>query len=292
MDTNNNEHIHGGEDYYYIPAFSVASGKGVEIRDDIYAYTSQIVNLVAVGLPGKESFVLIDAGMPESADDILEMTRQRFGTHSRPEAILLTHAHFDHVGGLVDLVREWQVPVYAHPEELPFLTGERSYPEPDWSVEGGLLAKMSFAFPNEPLNLGSWVRPLPGDGTVPGLKEFRWLHTPGHAPGHVSFFRERDRLLIAGDAFVTVRQDRLYSVLTQKMEISGPPRYFTTDWAAAKSSVQTLEALKPSCAVTGHGRAVSGDELADGLQALVAHFDEVAVPDYGKYVPGKDEMKY
>ncbi|MEC0242260.1 MBL fold metallo-hydrolase [Paenibacillus dokdonensis] len=285
MDTDKEQQIHYGDDYHYIPATSVASGKGVELKADVYAFTTQIANLVAVGLPATDSFVLVDAGMPNSADEILSMTRERFGPHSRPRAIILTHAHFDHVGGLVDLIREWQVPVYAHPDELPYLTGEKSYPKPDPTVEGGVLAKLSFAFPNEPLKLSSWVHSLPDDGTVPGLPDFRWLHTPGHTPGHVSFFREKDRMLIAGDAFITVRQDQLYSVLTQKMEISGPPRYFTPDWEAARDSVKKLEALRPAFAVTGHGIPVSGVQLTDGLHILAQHFDELAVPDYGIYAP-------
>ncbi|GIP27090.1 MBL fold metallo-hydrolase [Paenibacillus sp. J23TS9] len=287
MDTDNEQQIHYGDDYHYIPATSVASGKGVELQADVYAFTTQIVNLVAIGLPGKDSFVLVDAGMPNSADEILAMTRDRFGPHSRPKAIILTHAHFDHVGGLVDLIREWQVPVYAHTEELPYLTGEKSYPKPDPTVEGGMLAKLSFAFPHEPLKLGSWVHSLPDDGSVPGLPDFRWMHTPGHTPGHVSLFREKDRMLIAGDAFITVRQDQLYSVLTQKMEISGPPRYFTPDWDAAHESVKKLEALRPAFAVTGHGSPVSGEQLMDGLHMLAQRFGELAVPDYGKYARHK-----
>ncbi|MDY0395290.1 MBL fold metallo-hydrolase [Virgibacillus halophilus] len=39
---------------------------------------------------------------------------------------MLTHGHFDHVGGLVDLVKEWEVPVYAHSLEFPYLTGKKS----------------------------------------------------------------------------------------------------------------------------------------------------------------------
>src|SRR5690606_34164201 len=109
---------------------------------------------------------------------------------------------------------------------------------PDPTVEGGMVAKMSSLFPKEPINLGKHVEPLPSDGSVPHMPGFRWIHTPGHSPGHVSFFRDSDRALIAGDAFVTVKQEYLYKVITQEQEISGPPRYFTTDWKAAKESVQ------------------------------------------------------
>ncbi|WP_428910923.1 MBL fold metallo-hydrolase [Niallia sp. Krafla_26] len=273
-----------GSDYKFIPTTSINSGLGLEVLPDLYSYTVQIVNFCLVGTPESKEFVLVDAGMPGSAEEILAVTEDRFGSGSRPKAIILTHGHFDHVGGIIELVNHWNVPVYAHELELPYLRGEKSYPEPDPTVEGGLVAKLSSYFPNEPINLSDRVQALPSDGQVPFMKEFRWVHTPGHSPGHVSFFRERDRALIVGDAFVTVKQENLYNVFTQEQEISGPPRYLTPDWDASYQSVKSLAALKPSVAVTGHGLPMEGDLLTNSLEKLVNEFHTIAVPAYGKYV--------
>lgn len=276
--------MHYGNDYKFIPMTSISSGQGTEVLPDVYCHTVQIVNICLIGQPDAKRFVLIDAGMPGSAEEIVSAAEARFGADSRPQAIVLTHGHFDHVGAVIELARHWNVPVYAHPLEMPFLTGQQSYPEPDPIVEGGMVAKMSPFFPNEPIDLGDRIQPLPSGGTVPGLPDFKWIHTPGHTPGHVSLFREKDRALIAGDAFVTVKQEYLYKVLTQEQEISGPPRYLTTDWKAAKASVAKLEALQPAAAVTGHGLPMSGERLASSLRELVQDFDRIAVPEYGKYV--------
>ncbi len=273
-----------GSDYKTIPATSMADGVGIEVLPDLYCHTIQIVNIHFVGSPDSKDFVLVDAGMPGSADEIIAATEARFGSISRPKAIILTHGHFDHVGAVIELVKHWNIPVYAHPLEIPFLTGKMSYPEPDPSVEGGLVAKMSPIFPNEPINLGDQVEALPSDGKVPHMPHFRWIHTPGHSPGHVSLFRDTDRALIAGDAFVTVKQESLYKVLTVEQEISGPPRYLTPDWKAAKDSVITLQRLNPTVAVTGHGLPMAGNLLSESLEMLATNFDKIAVPDYGKYV--------
>ena len=285
----NGQERHQGSDTKFIPMGSITSGSGREAAKDVYYYTDQIVNVIFIGDPEDGKWVLVDAGLPNAAEEIKNVADDRFGSGSKPEAIILTHGHFDHVGGIVDLVNEWEVPVYAHKLELPYLTGQERYPKPDPTVEGGLLAKISPIYPIEPTQLGDAVHPLPDDHTVPGLTEWSWIHTPGHAPGHVSLFRERDRVLIAGDAFTTVRQDSFYKVLTQKQEVHGPPRYLTTDWDASRESVKKLAALKPETAVTGHGVVMSGKELADGLQHLADHFDEIAVPDYGRYVDRRNK---
>jgi len=279
-----NQPLTYGTDYKSIPASSLTSGLGLEVLPDLYCYNVQIVNIVMVGNPEKEEFVLIDAGMPNSSERIISEAEERFGQNCRPNAIILTHGHFDHVGAIIELIEHWDVPVYAHEFEIPFLTGEKSYPEPDTSVEGGMVAKMSFLFPNEPINLGEHVKVLPSDQSVPYMPDFRWVHTPGHTPGHISLFREKDRALIVGDAFVTVKQESLYSVLTQDQEISGPPRYLTTDWKAAWESVKKLESLRPSVAITGHGLPMKGEELSENLRMLVQDFERIAIPDYGKYV--------
>ncbi|QQE74923.1 MBL fold metallo-hydrolase [Brevibacillus composti] len=268
----------------FIPVTSIASGLGQEVAPDVYALCVQVVNLCFVGDPLTKKWVLVDAGMPRSTPDILAHVGDRFGQDARPEAIILTHGHFDHIGAVQELSSLWDVPVYAHELEKPYLDGTANYPEPDSTVEGGMVAKMSPMFPNGGIDLGHRLRVLPPDGTVPHMPGWRWIHTPGHAPGHISLFREEDRTLIAGDAFVTVRQDSLYQVLTQTVEISGPPRYLTTDWEAAKESVIKLEALRPACAITGHGFPVYGEQLSSGLARLVRDFDSIAVPDYGRYV--------
>jgi glyoxylase-like metal-dependent hydrolase (beta-lactamase superfamily II) len=284
-----NKDMSYSDHYKYIPVTSITTGLGQELKQDLYCYTIQVVNLCFVGNPeGNSEWVLVDAGMPKSADKIISEVENRFGSNSKPKAIILTHGHFDHVGAIVDLVEYWKVPVYAHELELPYLTGKCSYPEPDTTVEGGLVAKMSSMFPNEPINLENHVEKLPTDGSVPGMQGWRWIFTPGHSPGHVSLFRDEDRSLIVGDAFITVRQDSLFKVLVQEQEICGPPRYFTTDWQAAWESVKKLEALKPKIAITGHGIPMSGEDLSNGLKVLVQDFKRIAIPDYGRYVDGKN----
>src|SRR5690606_8749169 len=182
-----------------------SSGKGREITKDVYYYTNQIVNVIMIGNPEEGNWVLVDAGMPRSGKEIKKASEDRFGKGTRPSAIILTHGHFDHVGGIVYLIDEWNVPVYAHPLEFLYLNGEKRYPEPDTSVEGGMLAKISSIYPIEPVNISDALQQLPADHTLPGLPEWKWIHVPGHAPGQVALFRERDRVLIAGDAFVTVK---------------------------------------------------------------------------------------
>jgi glyoxylase-like metal-dependent hydrolase (beta-lactamase superfamily II) len=266
-----------------IPMTSVDSGKLREVTPDVAYYTNQIVNLIMIGQPGGR-WVLVDAGMPKSGDEIIKVAEERFGVDNPPSAIVLTHGHFDHVGSIVDLILEWNVPVYAHPMEFPFLTGEQAYPEPDTSVEGGMLAKISSYYPNEPINIQEALQMLPPDGTVPNLPGWEWIHVPGHSPGQVAFFRKEDRLLISGDAFVTVQQDSMYKVLVQKKELCGPPVYLTTNWEEAYQSVKRLAGLDPNIAITGHGTAMEGEELRTGLNALVTNWNEVAVPEHGKWV--------
>jgi glyoxylase-like metal-dependent hydrolase (beta-lactamase superfamily II) len=116
---------------------------------------------------------------------------------------------------------------------------------------------------------------------------WRWLHTPGHAPGHISLWREADRLLIAGDAFITTRQESAYAAITQAPEMHGPPMYFTPDWDNARRSVQKLAALSPETVVTGHGQAMQGPEMRAALNVLADRFDEIAVPKTGRYIPTK-----
>ena len=261
--------------------FSMAITSAVDqVTADLTRLRFLFVNLYYWGTAS--SWVLIDAGLQGSMSTIVETAEERFGRGTKPQAIILTHGHFDHVGAFPELFERWDVPVYAHSLELPHVTGRTDYPPPDPTVGKGAMALMSFAYPNEAIDLGARAKPLPEDGSVPHMPDWRWIHTPGHTAGHVSLFRERDRCLIAGDAFVTVKQESLYAVATQEQEIHGPPAYFTPGWRAARQSVERLAALRPAIAATGHGTPMSGEALSRGLEKLVREFDEIAVPDQGR----------
>ncbi|RCX23378.1 glyoxylase-like metal-dependent hydrolase (beta-lactamase superfamily II) [Fontibacillus phaseoli] len=253
-----------------------------KVLKDVWCVRTLMVNTVFVGGPDQGDWVLVDTGLGPFKEALIQEADAIYGRP--PKAIILTHGHFDHVGCVIELSDYWKVPVYAHVEEFPYLTGLRDYPEGDPSVGGGLLAGVAPIYPNRAINLEDRLEPLPEDGTVPGATGWKWIATPGHSPGHVSLYRQQDHTLIAGDAFITVKQESALAVMRQEKEIHGPPMYFTPDWETAKVSLCKLAELSPETAITGHGVPMTGEELRFGLHRLCEHFEEIAVPEQGRYV--------
>ncbi|WP_243093415.1 MBL fold metallo-hydrolase [Thermus thalpophilus] len=120
--------------------------------------------------------VLIDPG--DEPEKILALLAQRGLT---PKAILLTHAHFDHVGAVAPLVAAYGLPVYLHPLDLP-LYGRAQEVAAAWG----------FAIPKPPLP----VEPLAEGMELFGLQV---LHLPGHSPGHVAFLDPVGQAVYSGD---------------------------------------------------------------------------------------------
>jgi glyoxylase-like metal-dependent hydrolase (beta-lactamase superfamily II) len=254
-----------------------------QIAAGVFRFRTLMVNVyfVSDGV-SRTGWTLIDTGFPGYAASIRREAARIFDRP--PSAILMTHAHFDHSGGLPRLADEWRLPVYAHPLELPYLTGESPYPPPDPTVGGGAQSWLSPLFPRGPIDVGRRVHMLPENGVVPTLPGWRWLLTDGHSPGHVSFLRESDRTLIAGDAVVTTRQESLIDVLRQRPIVWRPPAFFTCDWTAARRSVERVAGLHPNVLATGHGVPLEGADMRNGLRDLVQRFDAV-MPSSGRYVP-------
>lgn len=250
-----------------------------QVAPGLYRIKTAFVNAYLIGEPGGP-WILLDTGMPFSAEQIKTAVDNLYGVQARPEAIVLTHGHFDHAGSLEELSRYWDVPVYAHPMEIPYLTGQSAYPPADPTV-GGFGGQLSRFYTNEPYNVSERIHQLPEDGTVPGVPDWKWLHTPGHTPGHISLFREKDAVLIAGDAIISMNMRDMGDFMSGKPELNRPPEYFTPDWPASLKSIDKLATLRPSILATGHGEPL----YYRGLELdLIDFADRCLPPKEGRYV--------
>lgn len=237
------------------------------------------VNVFAI-THGDGSWTLIDAALPFSANYIRHWAEKNFNTP--PKAIVLTHGHFDHVSAARELSETWDISIYAHPLEFPYLTGEKQYPEPNVGAGGGAMTLLSPLYPRGPVNLGVRLCELK-EGGVSAMPGWQVIHTPGHTPGHISLFYPKDCILLTGDAFCTTKPEAFFeAALAQQPELHGPPSYFTSDWKEARASVRRLAMLEPRVIAPGHGKPIAGEMVAEELRRLAADFDRIAVPENEK----------
>ena len=151
--------------------------------------------------------VLIDAGMDSTGQDILAALSVLKQPASTVRAILLTHWHNDHAAGARALQQASSCPVYYHEHETPFLTrttahgGLRGWLAsriPEWGIFVLLIGLLGEAIP-ERIDATSNAK----DGDLLA-DDFEVIETPGHTPGHISFYYRPEKALFAGDALAVI----------------------------------------------------------------------------------------
>lgn len=149
----------------------------------------------------QKEWILVDTGPPEAGGQLIEAV-QELTQGKGVKHVVLTHAHFDHAGGLPALCFAWEPEIYCHEREADFLLGRQDYS----TLKSHNLYYSVGRFIMEPC---SW--------TVSKVSEFkdgdyigplRVCHLPGHTVGHSGFLHEEDRTVIAGDALINLRKVR------------------------------------------------------------------------------------
>jgi glyoxylase-like metal-dependent hydrolase (beta-lactamase superfamily II) len=222
--------------------------------------------------------VLVDTGWAGDAFRILEAVRAALGPGLSPSAIVLTHVHPDHAGAAGALAIEWGCPVYAQRAEVPIAEGDLGEmsrvagPLDRWLILPVLRAvgERRRAEIVARSGLAGVVQPLPDDGCVPGLDGWAWLAMPGHTPGRIALLRTADRVVLTGDALLTLKVNTLAGALGGRQGLSGPPWYTTWDAEAARASFRAIADLEPAVMGPGHGHPLSGPGTAARLQAIAA----------------------
>ena len=228
-------------------------------------------------------WALVDAGWAGDGPVIAGAAATVCGRDGPPAVIVLTHVHPDHAGSARELARTWAAPVYVHPAELAIARGDfeamvaSAGPLDRWVIlplmraagrrrRDALIARSSLA---------DVVLGLAPDGAIPGLPDWEWIHSPGHTPGHVALFRSADRVLLSGDALVTVRVNTPSGILFGSPGMSGPPRYTTWSWPRAVESIGAIAALEPRVLGGGHGSPATDPDTP----ATVAAYARSVRPD-------------
>jgi glyoxylase-like metal-dependent hydrolase (beta-lactamase superfamily II) len=272
-------------------AYQMPVGNG-PLRANVYFVRAGAESGAGVRSAAPAAWVLIDTAVPGSGPEIRAAAESLFGGGAAPATILVTHAHPDHIGSAAELARVWQCPVYLHAEDVRMVGGDighfwrHSFTLDRWLMlpilraagkrhiqtimaRGGL---REFALPLQgaaaPQGGGAYAPPDSRPAMpVPGLPDWQAIPTPGHTPGHVAFFRGQDRVLIAGDAVVTV-VDPLSALLGKHAVLSQPPWYFTWNRREARLSIARLAELEPLVIAGGHGRPQVGSAVAAKLHEL------------------------
>ncbi|WP_432510058.1 MBL fold metallo-hydrolase [Kineococcus sp. SYSU DK001] len=224
-----------------------------EVADGVFLAGTGLVNRYL--LRQGRSLTLVDGGYPADAADVLGSLTRLGARPGDVEAVLVTHAHTDHVGGLGALLAAAPgLPVLTHPDEVAHAHRDRLE-----QVSTGTVLRHAWR-----PRVAAWaVRALRGGGTrdvaLPRARGFTPgaaldlpgapvpVPTPGHTSGHTAYRVPGAGALLTGDALVTA-----HPTTTRR----GPqllPRFFHHDPAAAARALAALAGLPEDLLLPGHG---------------------------------------
>jgi glyoxylase-like metal-dependent hydrolase (beta-lactamase superfamily II) len=239
-----------------------------EVAPGIHRFGNEMVNFYLVEADG--GFTLVDAGLPGFYDQLEAFLRSRARTVTDIDALLLTHAHGDHVG-IAEKVRRAGVPVRIHALDAELARTAKNHPR-----EGGMLPYFRYRQTWRLLATGvrnGAIKPVKiaevtpfgeGELDVPGRPQV--IPTPGHSPGHVAFHFAGQGALIAGDALCT------WNPLTGRPGPQIMPGAFSFSNAQAVESLGLIEPIEAGALLVGHG-----DPWTAGVAAAVARAREAGV---------------
>lgn len=202
-----------------------------EIQRDLYlirGFPKYSINIYVIG------DVLIDAGTRFAKNRILRDLRQH-----KINAHAITHAHPDHQGASAAVCDALNIPLWCPVGDATSMaTGD---------LRGTMPSNMITR-----LQMKVWAGPAYEvyrelqDGDEIGVG-FVTVNTPGHSPGHVSFWRESDRTLVIGDALFGG------DPITQQVGLQEPPQMYTINPAQNRDSLRRLTMYRPKTICFGHG---------------------------------------
>ncbi|WP_067829159.1 MBL fold metallo-hydrolase [Nocardia inohanensis] len=239
-----------------------------QVSDAVHVVTGTNVNWALVS--DDSGVTLIDAGYPADAADVRASIREIGHELADLAAVLVTHAHLDHIGGIPPLVEQLGVPVYTGSDEVPHL--KREYLQQITPLEvaaqlfvpGGLTWVLQTARAIDPLKGGLGTKVPSATAAEPEvLAELPGglvaIATPGHTTGHTAYLMPAEGVIFTGDALVTGHR------IARREGPQLIPSVFQHDEAQALVSARALAGYDAGVLVPGHGKP-----MRERISVLVA----------------------
>jgi glyoxylase-like metal-dependent hydrolase (beta-lactamase superfamily II) len=207
-----------------------------QVMPQVFTFTGLIMGRV-YALQDSDGLTLVDASITNAGDKILAQLKEAGHQPSDVKRILITHAHPDHIGSLPKLQQATSAEVWCHPLEKPIIEGK----QPMVRRSSGIRPPAPTVTPT------SVARTINEDEVLPILGGLQVVFTPGHAPGHCSFWHPEQRMVITGDVIF---------YFFNRMTL--PLAALTVDMDEDKRSVKKIVDLKPDSLLFGHGVPIVG----------------------------------
>jgi glyoxylase-like metal-dependent hydrolase (beta-lactamase superfamily II) len=232
-----------------------------KIEPDLYSFTGLVLGRVYLVID-PDGLTIIDAGLWFAPGQIVEQLRAAGYKRGDVKRILVTHAHPDHVIGLPRLQQMTGAQVIVSAVERPVVEGKTpvlSSPIDKITNLAGLRSPFRIMLKGTCVN----HEVMDGDILDEVMGGLRVIATPGHTPGHVSFWQPERRILFCGDVISNGAGMRL------------PSPAWTVDMEENKRSIQHVAALEPSLVCFGHG-----DPLRQDAAQAIRSFAKQAAPEH------------
>jgi glyoxylase-like metal-dependent hydrolase (beta-lactamase superfamily II) len=237
-----------------------------EVAPGIHRLGNELVNFYLVESDGR--LVIVDAGLTGFRGQLEELLRERGRTLANVDAVLLTHAHADHVG-VAETVRAAGATVHIHEADAEMARTaktpkrERGFrPYLRYAAAWKLIAMAARTGGLRTPKIAQ-VSTFAGDDAIDVPGRPRAIHTPGHSDGHVVYHFADRGVLMTGDALCT------YNPLTGRLGPQIMPGGFAMSSAGQIESLARLESIEAGLLLPGHG-----DPWTDGVAAAVARARE------------------
>lgn len=186
---------------------------------------------------------MVDAGTGDHVSRAVEKIRKAIGEH-KVQAIVLTHRHFDHVGGAAIMSKELDAPLFAHEADAGVIR--------DGSSKG--TEALMFQRKIEPASVQNLIG---GETFSTGDHDLKVIHTPGHTVGGICLYDRDHKILLSGDT--------VFAGGVGRWDLA------TGNLGELTASVRSLLALEPTDLYPGHGPCALGDahlQIRDALRYL------------------------